>query len=499
MSITHPEQETGGGGVPIRNTLNDTTAFWQQQGKRLHWFKPYTQVNEINFTPPDIRIRWFQDGEINACYNCLDRHLTEKADKLALIYLDEHQNHYQFTYLELYQEVCRCANGLKALGVRSGDLVAIVLPEIPEAIICMLACARIGAVHTVLAINLIESHLLKQLENCRPDWLITGSHTIKDGTFSLKDQIDVLLEEPGVAQVRGVVVVQENDADTVNIHPSRDVWFHELIEDQETECPAESMKAESPLCVLYSSHLDIMAQGTLHSTGGYLVYASMTSQQLFQHETDQLVWCCTGLNQIEGHTYLLYGPLINGMTVFISRFQTEIPPQEVATTIDQFQINHLLCPDRLLKEVQSAGDAILESSTRTSLRSVIHTISHDSSSFRNWLYHHFGNGSCAIKEIWCENELGGVVLLPVGDSYLSLPSRFSPFPGLEVIITDNDEVLASNTAGWLTITKSWPGQGRSYYGDHQGFIEAGFLRKQEGFRTSLKALQSEQGLLILPE
>ncbi len=459
-----------------QQSLDDPDGFWGEQGKRIDWFKPYTKVKNTTYGPGDVSIKWYEDGTLNASYNCLDRHLDTRRDQTAIIWEgDDPADSKSFTYGELHAAVCKFANGLKSLGVKRGDRVTIYLPMIPEIAFAVLACARIGAVHSVVFGGFSPDSLAGRIHDCHSNIVITSDEGVRAGRIiPLKANTDAALES--CPTVDHCVVVNRTGAD-INMAADRDVWYHDLIADQSDECGAEEMGAEDPLFILYTSGSTGKPKGVLHTTGGYMVYASMTHQYVFDYHDGDIYWCTADVGWVTGHSYILYGPLANGATSVMFEGVPNYPDASRHWQVcDKHQVNIYYTAPTALRALMREGSDPVTKTSRKSLRllgSVGEPINPEA---WLWYYNVVGEGRCPIVDTWWQTETGGIMITPLpGATALKPGSATRPFFGIQPALVDSDgNLLEGAASGNLCILDSWPGQMRSLYGDHDRFIEAYF-------------------------
>ncbi|MEQ8357551.1 MAG: acetate--CoA ligase [Kiloniellaceae bacterium] len=457
-------------------SIADPEAFWGEHGKRLHWFKPFGQVKDVNFGPGDVSIKWFADGTTNACYNCIDRHLPAKKDETAIIWEgDSPSDHKHISYGELYEEVCRFANALKARGVKKGDRVTIYMPMIPEAAYAMLACARIGAVHSVVFGGFSPDALAGRIIDCKSNCVITADEGLRGGRkVPLKANADAALKEcPGV----DTVFVVRRTGGSIEWRDGRDVWYHEACAAASDDCPAEELEAETPLFILYTSGSTGQPKGVLHSTGGYMVYASMTHQYVFDYHDGDVYWCTADVGWVTGHSYIVYGPLANGATTLMFEGVPNYPDASRFWQVcDKHKVTIFYTAPTAIRALMREGEGPVKKTDRSSLRllgSVGEPINPEA-----WLWYHnvVGDGRCPIVDTWWQTETGGILITPLpGATPLKPGSATRPFFGVRPVIVDAEgKHLEGATEGNLCIADSWPGQMRTVYGDHERFIQTYF-------------------------
>ncbi|MDX3774044.1 acetate--CoA ligase [Chromatiaceae bacterium AAb-1] len=481
-----------------QQSIEQPEQFWAEQGKRLHWFKPFSQVKDTSFTPGNIHIRWFADGQLNASYNCLDRHLPERADQVAYYWEgDEPGVQKTVTYRQLHEQVCQLANGMKALGVKKGDRVTIYLPMIPEAAVALLACARIGAVHSVVFAGFSPDALGSRIVDCDSSLVITADQALRGSRVTnLKDNTDIALAHLGDENpVKNVIVVKQVGKN-VDMHQNRDVWYHELLQKQSKDCPAEPMNAEDPLFILYTSGSTGKPKGVLHTTGGYLVYAALTHQYVFDYHEGDIYWCAADVGWVTGHSYIIYGPLANGATsVMFEGVPTYPSVKRIAQIVDKYKVNILYTAPTAIRALMAHGDSPVADTDLSSLKilgSVGEPINPEAWS---WYHDKFGKGNCPIVDTWWQTETGGILITPLpGATDLKPGSATRPFFGIKPAIVDNEgNELPGIAEGNLIIKDSWPGQMRTVYGDHERFEQTYFSTYPGVYFTGDGAKRDEDG------
>ena len=461
-----------------QQSIDDPEDFWGEQGKRLDWIKPYTKVKDTSFDADDLHVRWYYDGILNASANCLDRHLEKRGDQVAIIWEgDDPADDDKITYRDLHERVCRFANGLRSLGVKKGDRVTIYLPMIPEIAIAMLACARIGAIHSVIFGGFSPESIAGRIRDCESTLVITSDEGMRGGrTIPLKDNVDQAIERLTVDLIDRVVVVKRTGAD-INWVEGRDVWYHELVEAQSPDCPPEPMDAEDPLFILYTSGSTGKPKGVLHTTGGYMVYASMTHQYVFDYHDGDIYWCTADCGWITGHSYIVYGPLANGATTMIFEGLPNYPDASRHWQVcDKHQVNIYYTAPTAIRALMREGDEPVKKTSRQSIR-LLGTVGEPiNPEAWHWYHEVVGEDRCPIVDTWWQTETGGILLTPLpGATMLKPGSATRPFFGIKPLIVDNDgKVMQGASEGILCIDGSWPGQMRTVYGDHQRFVETYF-------------------------
>ncbi|QUM75119.1 acetate--CoA ligase [Moritella sp. 24] len=461
-----------------KHSITDPEAFWREQGQIVDWIKPYSQVKSTSFQPGCVDIKWFQDGKLNVSANCLDRHLKDNANKTAIIWEgDNPADSAKLTYQEVYEKVCQFANALKAQGIRKGDVVCLYMPMVPEAAIAMLACTRIGAVHTIVFAGFSAEALADRIDNCGAKLVITADEGVRAGRITrLKDCVDNALAKPQVTTVENVIVFARTNAD-IAWHENRDLWWHDVVKDQPSECAPEAMNAEDPLFILYTSGSTGKPKGVLHTTGGYLVYATMTFKYVFDHQDNDVFWCTADVGWITGHSYLVYGPMANAATTILFEGVPNYPDTaRMSQVVDKHQVTTLYTAPTAIRALMAKGDDAITGTKRTSLRlmgSVGEPINPEA---WQWYYDTIGNSSTPIVDTWWQTETGGILITPLpGATTLKPGSATRPFFGISPALVDNEgKLLEGENAGNLVILDSWPGQMRGIYGDESRFEEAYF-------------------------
>ncbi|MGP9802508.1 acetate--CoA ligase [Rheinheimera sp. NSM] len=463
-------------------SVSSPDTFWAEHAKRLHWLTPFTKVKNTSFDSGKLNINWFSDGILNASYNCLDRHLPQRADQVAYFWEgDSPDVQKSVTYAELHQQVCRLANGMKELGVGKGDRVTIYLPMIPEATVALLACARIGAVHSVVFAGFSPDALGSRIVDCDSKLVITADQALRGSRVTnLKDNTDMALGHLGDASpVQNVIVVKHvgKNIDMQAGKDGRDVWYHDLLSRQSTYCPAEPMNAEDPLFILYTSGSTGKPKGVLHTTGGYMVWASMTHQYVFDYHEGDVYWCAADIGWVTGHTYIVYGPLANGATSVLFEGVPNYPSvKRMAQIVDKYKVNILYTAPTAIRALMAHGDAPVDGASLASLQTLGSVGEPINPEAWNWYHEKFGKGNCPIVDTWWQTETGGILITPLpGCTELKPGSATRPFFGVQPAIVDNEgKELSGECEGNLVIKDSWPGQMRSIYGDHDRFEQTYF-------------------------
>ena len=461
-------------------SLADPNAFWAEQAKRIHWFRHFTKVKDASFAKPNVSIKWFEDGATNAAYNCIDRHLHARGQQTAIIWEgDDPKESKRITYRELHDEVCRFANILRNRNVKKGDRVTIYMPMIPEAAYAMLACARIGAVHSVVFGGFSPDSLAGRIEDCKSNVIITADEGLRGGRkVPLKANTDAAIAKAAAANhvVDYVIVVKRTGA-PVDMDPVRDVWYHEAKEVVTADCPCEEMNAEDPLFILYTSGSTGQPKGVLHTTGGYLVYTSMTHQYVFDYHDGDVYWCTADVGWVTGHSYIVYGPLANGATTLMFEGVPNYPSvSRFWEVIDKHQVNIFYTAPTAIRALMQSGDAPVKKTSRASLR-LLGTVGEPiNPEAWEWYHRVVGDGRCPIVDTWWQTETGGILITPLpGATRLKPGSATLPFFGIIPQIVDaEDKVVDGAASGNLCIADSWPGQMRTVYGDHQRFVDTYF-------------------------
>jgi acetyl-CoA synthetase len=448
---------------------------WMQAGKRLDWFKPYTIVKNTSFESP-VSIKWYEDGILNAAYNCIDRHIEKYGDKTAIIWEgDDPANTRHITFNDLKNEVSKLANALKAQGVQKGDVVTIYMPMVPEAAFAMLACARIGAVHSVVFGGFSAEALQGRIQDCASRFIITADGGARGGkNVPLKNSVDDALKQcPDVK----TVLVLKHTGDTVTMQQGRDVWWHDAVNMQSTDCPCEPMNAEEPLFILYTSGSTGKPKGVLHTTGGYLVYASLTHEKVFGIQNDDVYWCTADVGWVTGHSYIVYGPLANATTTLMFEGVPHYPDWgRFWDVVDRHKVNIFYTAPTAIRSLIKQGDAFVKRSNRGSLR-VLGTVGEPiNPEAWHWYYNIVGQGRCTIVDTYWQTETGGHIITPLAsDNAQKAGSATKPFAGIKAALVDtNGHILEGEAEGALVITDSWPGQMRTVYGDHARFEQTYF-------------------------
>ncbi|MGB1549925.1 MAG: acetate--CoA ligase [Parvibaculales bacterium] len=476
-------------------SLDDADGFWAEHGRRIDWIKPFSKVKNTHYGKDDVSIKWYEDGTLNACVNCVDRHVETRGEQVAIIWEgDEPDQDAKITYRQLHEEVCRFANVLKAQGVKKGDRVTIYMPMIAEATYAMLACARIGAVHSVVFGGFSPDALAGRILDCESTCVITADEGVRGGKkIPLKANTDAALAQ--CPDVTSVIVVERTGAG-VAMQDGRDVWYHQEKEKADKDCPAEEMSAEDPLFILYTSGSTGKPKGVLHTTGGYMVYASMTHQYVFDYKDGDIYWCTADVGWVTGHSYIVYGPLANGATTLMFEGVPNYPDNSRFWQVcDKHQVNIFYTAPTALRALMREGDGPVKATKRDSLRllgSVGEPINPEA---WLWYYNVVGEGKSPIVDTWWQTETGGILITPLpGATALKPGSATRPFFGVKPMLVDADgKELTGAASGNLCITDSWPGQMRTVYGDHKRFVETYFSQYPGFYFTGDGCRRDEDG------
>ena len=458
-------------------SVSDPAGFWSDMGERLDWMKKFTEVRDVSYDKNNLHIRWYQDGTLNACVNCVDRHLKDRGDQTAIIFEGDDPNVSDIiTYQKLYEEVCRFSNVLKNAGAKKGDRITLYMPMIPEAVYTMLACARIGAVHSVVFGGFSPDALAGRIIDCDSHIVVTADEGMRGRkAIPLKNNVDKALENPKT-NVSKVIVVKAT-GNEVSFTQGRDLWYREEAENVSTDCPPEEMNAEDPLFILYTSGSTGQPKGVLHTTGGYLVYASLTHEYVFDYHNGDIYWCTADVGWVTGHSYIVYGPLANGATTLVFEGVPNYPDASRFWQVcDKHQVNIFYTAPTAIRALMGAGDEFVSKCDRSSLRilgSVGEPINPEA---WEWYHNIVGEGKCPIVDTWWQTETGGIMITPLpGATALKPGSATRPFFGIKPELVDGDgNILEGETEGNLCIADSWPGQMRTVYGDHERFIQTYF-------------------------
>ena len=457
-------------------SINSPEEFWKEHGQRIDWIKPYTKVKDVSYKKENLHISWYEDGTLNASFNCLDRHLKTKGKNTAIIWEGDNPNESKhISYNDLYIDVCKFSNVLKDAGAKKGDRVTIYMPMIPEATIAMLACTRIGAIHSVVFGGFSPDALAGRIEDCNSSIIITADEGIRGGkVIPLKSNTDEAISK---AKMCKTTIVVKRTGSKINWIDGQDIWYHEEMEKVSTDCPPTEMNAEDPMFILYTSGSTGKPKGVLHTTGGYMVYASMTHHYVFDYQENEIYWCTADVGWVTGHSYIVYGPLSNGATTLMFEGVPNYPTvSRFWEIVDKHQVNIFYTAPTAIRALMAEGDHPVNKTKRTSLRilgSVGEPINPEA---WNWYNNVVGNGKCPIVDTWWQTETGGILITPLPGATTTKPgSATKPFFGiLPVLVDSENNELDGAAEGNLCINMSWPGQMRTVYGDHQRFIDTYF-------------------------
>ena len=478
-----------------KESIENNEKFWADEGKRIHWFKPYTKVKEVTYSTKKVSIKWFYDGTTNVSYNCIDRHLPKRANQTAIIFEgDDPKESKNITYQQLSDEVCKLANGLKEIGVKKGDRVTIYMPMVPEGVYAMLACTRIGAIHSVVFGGFSPDSIVNRILDCKSEFVITADEGLRgQKVIPLKKNIDEALKKcPAVKKC----IVLKRTGGNVSFDSKRDVWYHELTSKMSTTCKPEEMNAEDPLFILYTSGSTGKPKGAMHTTGGYLVYASMTHQYVFDYKDGDIYWCTADIGWVTGHSYIVYGPLSNGATTLVFEGVPSYPDaSRFWQVIDKHKVNIFYTAPTALRALMREGDAMVKKTSRKSLKllgSVGEPINPEA-----WIWYHkvVGDSRCPIVDTWWQTETGGILIAPQpGAIDLKPGSATKPFYGIKpAVLDEKGNELKGACEGRLCMADSWPGQMRTVYGDHQRFIDTYFSQHEGKYFTGDGCRRDEDG------
>ena len=478
-----------------QRSISDNDGFWAEHGKRIDWIKPYSKIENVSYDASDLSIKWFEDGTLNAAANCLDRHLAERGDQTAIIFEgDEPTDSRHITYRELHEEVCRFSNMLKARGVNKGDRVTIYMPMIPEAAVAMLACARIGAVHSVVFGGFSPDALAGRIQDCDSSTIITADEGVRGGKIiPLKQNTDAALENCPMCKT---CIVVRRTGNAINWVEGRDHWYHEGIAEASADCPPAEMNAEDPLFILYTSGSTGKPKGVMHTTGGYMVYASMTHQYVFDYHDGDVYWCTADVGWVTGHSYIIYGPLANGaITLMFEGVPTYPDASRFWQVVEKHKVNIFYTAPTAIRALMREGEGPVKQTDRSSLRllgSVGEPINPEA-----WMWYHevVGDSRCPIVDTWWQTETGGIMITPLPGATTTKPgSATRPFFGIKPILVDNENnPLEGAVDGNLCIDRSWPGQMRTVYGDHERFVQTYFTTFPGRYFTGDGCRRDEDG------
>jgi len=476
-------------------SVKDPNGFWAEHGKRIDWIKPFSKIKNTSYDPDNVSIKWFEDGTLNVCYNCVDRHLAKRGDQTAILWEgDDPKEDKKLTYKQLHADVCRFANVLKARGVKKGDRVTIYMPMIPETAISMLACARIGAIHSVVFGGFSPDSLAGRIEDCKSSVVVTADEGIRGGRkIPLKANTDAACEKAG--GVTSIIVVRRTNA-PINMKSGRDIYYDEIAKTVPADCPCEEMNAEDPLFILYTSGSTGKPKGVLHTSGGYLVFTSITHQYVFDYHEGEIYWCTADVGWVTGHSYIVYGPLSNGaismMFEGVPNYPTDSRFWEVC---DKHKVNIIYTAPTAIRALMQGGDEPVKKTSRKSLR-LLGTVGEPiNPEAWEWYYRVVGEGRCPIVDTWWQTETGGILITPLpGAIRLKPGSATQPFFGVQPVIVDAEgKVQQGATSGNLCIADSWPGQMRTVYGDHQRFVDTYFKTYPGKYFTGDGCRRDEDG------
>jgi len=459
-----------------RKSIKNNEEFWKKEGKRISWIKPYKKIKNVKYSKTDVRIKWYEDGTLNASANCIDRHLKNKKNKTAIIWVgDDPKDVKKISYKQLHKEVSKTANAFKELGIKKGDRVTIYLTMIPELAITMLACARIGAVHSIIFGGFSADSIAGRIDDCESDYIITADEGIRGGKkILLKHIVDEALTK--CRAIKKCIVVKRT-GESINWMIDRDVWYHEIIKNSSSSCKPEEMNAEDPLFILYTSGSTGKPKGVLHTTGGYMVYASMTHQYIFNYRPKDIYWCTADIGWITGHSYIIYGPLANGATtIMFEGIPTYPDNSRWWQIVDKFKVNIFYTAPTAIRALMREGNKPVKKTSRKSLK-LLGTVGEPiNPEAWMWYYKVVGDSKCPIVDTWWQTETGGILISPqTGAINLKPGSATKPFYGIKpVIVDEKGNTLKGECKGRLCIAQSWPGQMRTVYGNHQRFIDTYF-------------------------
>jgi acetyl-CoA synthetase len=476
-------------------SIKDPNCFWAGHAKRVDWIKPFSKVKNTSYDPHNVSIKWFEDGTLNVCHNCVDRHLAKRGDQTAILWEgDDPKDDKKVTYKQLHVEVCRFANVLKARGVKKGDRVTIYLPMITETAVAMLACARIGAIHSVVFGGFSPDSLAGRIDDCKSDVVITADEGVRGGRkIPLKANTDAACDKVG--HVKSVIVVRHT-GEKVNMQAGRDVYYDDLAKTVPADCPCEEMSAEDPLFILYTSGSTGKPKGVLHTTGGYLVYTAFTHQYVFDYHDGDIYWCTADVGWVTGHSYIVYGPLCNGAITMMFEGVPNYPSvSRFWEVCDKHKVNIIYTAPTALRALMQAGDGPVKKTSRKSLR-LLGTVGEPiNPEAWEWYYHVVGEDRCPIVDTWWQTETGGILITPLpGATKLKPGSATRPFFGVIPQLVDAEgKELQGAASGNLCIADAWPGQMRTVYGDHQRFVDTYFKTYAGKYFTGDGCRRDEDG------
>ena len=457
-------------------SIKNPDEFWALHGKRIDWIKPYTKISNVSYEKENLHIKWYEDGTLNASVNCLDRHLDKNGEKTAIIWEGDNPNESKhITYKELYLDVCKFSNVLKNAGAKKGDRITIYMPMIPEAAIAMLACTRIGAIHSVVFGGFSPEALAGRIKDCNSTIIVTADEGVRGGKhIPLKSNTDEAISKAKMCTTTIVVKRTGGDVNWIN---GQDLWYHEEMDKASSDCLPTEINAEDPMFILYTSGSTGKPKGVLHTTGGYMVYASMTHHYVFDYHDDEIYWCTADVGWVTGHSYIVYGPLSNGATTLMFEGVPNYPNvSRFWQIVDKHKVNIFYTAPTAIRALMAEGDDPVKKTNRSSLRilgSVGEPINPEA---WNWYNNVVGNGKCPIVDTWWQTETGGIMITPLPGATSTKPgSATRPFFGIQPVLVDNNNnELSGHAEGNLCINMSWPGQMRTVYGDNERFIETYF-------------------------
>ena len=459
-----------------KNSIKDNEHFWSREGKRINWIKPYTKIKDVKYSKEEVKIKWYYDGTLNASANCIDRHLEKKGNKTAIIWVgDDPSDAKKITYKELHKNVCKAANGLRSIGIQKGDRVTIYLTMIPELAYVMLACARIGAVHSIIFGGFSPDSIATRINDCESDYVVTADEGVRGGKIIPLKKIadEAMMQCPNVKKC----VVVKRTGNQVNWDNERDISYDDMISNVSDKCVPEEMNAEDPLFILYTSGSTGKPKGVLHTTGGYMVYASMTHQYIFNYKNRDIYWCTADIGWVTGHSYIIYGPLSNGATTIMFEGVPNYPDSSRWWQIvDKYKVNIFYTAPTALRALMREGEGPVKKTSRKSLK-LLGTVGEPiNPEAWMWYYNIVGEKKCPIVDTWWQTETGGILIAPQpGAINLKPGSATKPFYGIKpVIVDESGKILKGACKGRLCMAQSWPGQMRTVYGDHQRFIDTYF-------------------------